>query len=420
MQGPQARAGVDPDLLNLTATAVVVVGGVVQLARGRLTRARALALAGGLTICALFSGRDFISDPVGTVIGFSGAALVLFGLVWDLFTGSGWANGESRRFARPTRVLLVLANSVTTMSVLAFAALVRDGSTTIYLDPYAEFGKPRLRHGAARGRRGRRAGAVERGAGPTGGDAERVRLGLVVDEPAPAALRGSPVLRRRQRAARQGEAGDGGRRHRQDEAEEQQPEDRPGDVRDQVVHVDRAGHPQQDVPHALTDLDGGAHGEPDQGCRGHRADPEQQGEQDAERHRHDDVEQERGRVDGDQRHHVQQAAQGDLGLGDRGTDEDVRPLAGERHAPGEEGERHDPGQVRGRDEHGQRPRPGQRPPVAEREQPDDDHADQQRQQHGAGVELGDERSGQGFSSRGGAATLRASPGPAVHTSAPGP
>ena len=36
---------------------------------------------------------------------------------------------------------------------------------------------------------------------------------------------------------------------------------------------------------------------------------------------------------------------------------------------------------------------GQRPPVAEREQPDDDHADQQRQQHGAGVELGDERSG---------------------------
>lgn len=118
---------------------VVAVRGV-QVARGRLTRPRALGLAGALTICALFSGRDFISDPVGAVIGFSGAALVLFGLVWDLFTGSGWANGESRRFARPTRVLLVLANSVITMSVLAFAALVRDGSTTIYLDPYAEFG----------------------------------------------------------------------------------------------------------------------------------------------------------------------------------------------------------------------------------------------------------------------------------------
>ena len=39
-----------------------------------------------------------------------------------------------------TRVLLVLTNSVLTMTVLAYAALVRDGSTTIYLDPYAELG----------------------------------------------------------------------------------------------------------------------------------------------------------------------------------------------------------------------------------------------------------------------------------------
>lgn len=140
VQAPQARAGVDPDMLNLVATAVVLVGGAVQLARRRLNRPRALALAGALAVCALFTSRNFISDPVGALLGFSGAALVLFGLVWDLFTGSAWANGESRRFARPTRVLLVLANSVTTMAVLAFAALVRDGSTTIYLDPYAEFG----------------------------------------------------------------------------------------------------------------------------------------------------------------------------------------------------------------------------------------------------------------------------------------
>ncbi|SEQ69003.1 hypothetical protein SAMN05421756_10561 [Microlunatus flavus] len=140
VQGAQTRAGVDPDVLNLVATAVVVVGVVAALLRRRLTRSRALALAGALTLCALFSGRDFISDPVGAVLGFSGAALVLFGLTWDLFTGSAWANGESRRFVRPTRVLLVLSGSVVTMSVLAFAALVRDGSTTIYLDPYAAFG----------------------------------------------------------------------------------------------------------------------------------------------------------------------------------------------------------------------------------------------------------------------------------------
>ena len=36
--------------------------------------------------------------------------------------------------------LLVLTNSVLTMTVLAYAALVRDGSSTIYLDQYAEIG----------------------------------------------------------------------------------------------------------------------------------------------------------------------------------------------------------------------------------------------------------------------------------------
>ena len=65
---------------------------------------------------------------------------MLFGLTWDLLTGSSWANGDSPRFPRPTRVLLILTNSVLTMTVLAYAALIRDGSTTIYLDPYAEIG----------------------------------------------------------------------------------------------------------------------------------------------------------------------------------------------------------------------------------------------------------------------------------------
>ena len=100
----------------------------------------ALAFAGLLILSALFAYRDFISDPLGAVLGFSGVALVLFGLTWDLFTGSGWANGHSRRFPRPTRVLLILTNYVLTMTVLGYAALVRDGSTTIYFDPFAQLG----------------------------------------------------------------------------------------------------------------------------------------------------------------------------------------------------------------------------------------------------------------------------------------
>jgi hypothetical protein len=138
--GDRTPAPINPDALNLVASAVVVVTVVILLVRRRLTSQRASAFAGLLILSALFSYRDFISDPLGAVLGFSGAALVLFGLTWDLFTGSSWANGNSRRFPRPTRVLLVLTNYVLTMTVLAYAALIRDGSTTIYFDPFARLG----------------------------------------------------------------------------------------------------------------------------------------------------------------------------------------------------------------------------------------------------------------------------------------
>jgi hypothetical protein len=133
-------ARIDPDVLNLVATCTVLLALAVTVVRRQLTSQRALAFAGILILSTLFSSRDFISDPLGFLLGFSGAALVLFGLTWDLLTESGWGNGDSRRFPRPTRVLLVLTNAVLTMTVLAYAALVRDGSSTIYLDPYAEMG----------------------------------------------------------------------------------------------------------------------------------------------------------------------------------------------------------------------------------------------------------------------------------------
>ena len=138
--GDRAAAPINQDGVNLVSSALIIVAVAVSLLRHRLTQRRALAFAGVLILSALFSYRNFISDPLGTVLGFSGAALVLFGLSWDLLTDSGWGNRESRRFPRPTRVMLVLTNYVLTMTVLAYAALVRDGSTTIYLDPFAELG----------------------------------------------------------------------------------------------------------------------------------------------------------------------------------------------------------------------------------------------------------------------------------------
>ena len=136
-----AAAGVtDPDTLNLVATGLVVAAVVAALVSRRLTPSRAVAGAGVLVLSALFAYRTVLADPLGVLLGFPGAALLLVGLTWDLFTGADWGNGSSRRFPRPTRVLLVLTNAVLTMTVLAYAALVRDGSTTVYLDPYAELG----------------------------------------------------------------------------------------------------------------------------------------------------------------------------------------------------------------------------------------------------------------------------------------
>ncbi|HLM22806.1 MAG TPA: hypothetical protein VK390_14945 [Propionibacteriaceae bacterium] len=140
MFGDRTPAPINPDALNLVASAVVAVAVLILWLRRQLTPQRALAFAGMLILSALFSYRDFISDPLGALLGFSGVALLLFGLTWDLFTSSGWANRESRRFPRPARVLLVLTNYVISMTVLAYAALIRDGSTTIYFDPFAQFG----------------------------------------------------------------------------------------------------------------------------------------------------------------------------------------------------------------------------------------------------------------------------------------
>ncbi len=131
---------IDPDSLNLVATVVVLVAVVVHLVRRTLSRERAVALAGAMVLCALFSSRDFVSDPVGALIGYSGVGLVLFGLTWDFLTGSSWANGDSRRFPRPVRVLLVVIYSLLTATLLAYGALVRKPESGVALNAIGELG----------------------------------------------------------------------------------------------------------------------------------------------------------------------------------------------------------------------------------------------------------------------------------------
>jgi hypothetical protein len=130
----------DADALNLIATAVALALAGWYLVRRRLSRERAVGLTCMLVLSALFSYRDFVSDPVGALIGYSGAALVLFGLTWDFLTSSDWANRSGKRFSQPTRVLLVLANTLMTVTVLAYGALVRNPDAALNLERFAELG----------------------------------------------------------------------------------------------------------------------------------------------------------------------------------------------------------------------------------------------------------------------------------------
>lgn len=130
----------DLDVFNLVATAVTVVVAGVLVVRRRLTGERALGLAGLLVLSALFAHRDFVSDPLGAVLGFSGAALVLFGLCWDFLTGCEVGNQGSVRFPLPTRVMLLSANFLFGVTVLAFVSLVRDPDATLSLEDFATLG----------------------------------------------------------------------------------------------------------------------------------------------------------------------------------------------------------------------------------------------------------------------------------------
>ncbi|GAA3741985.1 hypothetical protein GCM10022239_16990 [Leifsonia bigeumensis] len=125
-------------------TAVATVGCFALLAwfgiRRQLTMRRVTGLAVALLLAAFFDQRDFVSDPLGAVLGFTGVAFVLFGFVWSFLTGGGGANETSRKYPRPARLLLFLANSVFGVTVLAFTALARNPDASINLGAFAEIG----------------------------------------------------------------------------------------------------------------------------------------------------------------------------------------------------------------------------------------------------------------------------------------
>ncbi len=125
-------------------TAVATIGCLLLLAwfavRRSLTIRRVTGLTVALLLAALFDQHDFVSDPLGAVLGFTGIALVLVGFLWSFLTDGGSANETSAKYPRPSRVLLFLANSVFGVTVLAFTALARNPNASINLGAFAEIG----------------------------------------------------------------------------------------------------------------------------------------------------------------------------------------------------------------------------------------------------------------------------------------
>lgn len=127
---------------GLTTVATLVCFSLLAwyAARRRLTMPRITGLAVALLLAAFFDQRDFVSDPLGALLGFTGVAFVLFGFVWSFLTSGGYANEGSAKFPQPARVLLFLANSVFGVTVLAFTALARNPNASINLGAFADVG----------------------------------------------------------------------------------------------------------------------------------------------------------------------------------------------------------------------------------------------------------------------------------------
>lgn len=108
--------------------------------RRTLHSSRIAGLAVLLLLAAFIDNRDFVSDPLGALLGFAGAALVLFGFIWSFLTDNDFANNHSRKYPRPARVLIYLANSVFGVTVLAFTSLSRNPDASINLGDFASLG----------------------------------------------------------------------------------------------------------------------------------------------------------------------------------------------------------------------------------------------------------------------------------------
>ncbi|HRN29290.1 MAG TPA: hypothetical protein PK890_06280, partial [Terrimesophilobacter sp.] len=128
------------EALTVIASAVCVALLIWYLVTRTLTTARTTGLAVALLLTALFQERDFVSDPLAALLGFTGVAFVLFGYVWGFLTSGSYANKGSSAYPKSSRILLFFASTLFGVTVLAYAALARNPDAAINLGSFAAVG----------------------------------------------------------------------------------------------------------------------------------------------------------------------------------------------------------------------------------------------------------------------------------------
>ncbi|HOB06411.1 MAG TPA: hypothetical protein PKM36_14220, partial [Propionibacteriaceae bacterium] len=134
LSGVQSLGLVTPDAAAAVSTAAAVVLLMFHALMRGLTRRRVVGLATVLVLGAVYPLRNALDDPMSALLGFSGLAVLLFGLGWQLLTNADHTYSDSTAFPRSTRVLLYLVNALFALTGAAYLALSREPSVVSATD----------------------------------------------------------------------------------------------------------------------------------------------------------------------------------------------------------------------------------------------------------------------------------------------
>lgn len=111
--------------LTVTASLCALAVFVWLAMRRRLTAVRGVAIATVLVLSGVLEYRDVFEEPLTAAFSLVGvSAAILAGLVWRMLTDNGYSRGDSRRFPRPSRVLVTLALTTYAVTSIGTVALV--------------------------------------------------------------------------------------------------------------------------------------------------------------------------------------------------------------------------------------------------------------------------------------------------------